>query len=245
MDSSKRRWVQSASSLPVALFAALHLATHASFLVAGRDANERVMAAARAWYNGSAVVEAGLLASIAVHAGCGVLAAAKRSRREWEALAKAAWNDPEILVHKITGWYLLAAMAAHIPAARVGPKHAGVTPMQYAIFATEFLPEFFVPYYLALVVSGALHLCTGLTKAWRVLKLKPSLDGMSPTTFWGVAGGLAVVSASAALAMMGFFYPVPIPPQDAAKIIASYKAHYPAVVLDFLTKRWELKQHTT
>ena len=104
-----------------------------------------------------------------------------------------------------------------------------------AAFAAEFLPEVFIPYYLALVTSGTTHLTLGLSRAAAILGLfEVDQDALLP-----LLAVLNLVSVAATLKLC-----MKYPMQSKMSVDLTIKANkevYPAWLFDYLVVRWRRK----
>jgi succinate dehydrogenase/fumarate reductase cytochrome b subunit len=154
--------LQAGSGLAFAIFLTLHLVTTAAG-AGGSARYDGALATFRHIYRPLLAVEIVLIAIPAlVHVACAIAQIADRRRRGIPP------SGP--LVHRLSGYVLLAAIGGHVFATRVMPAF-GDGPADFSYLAYSLLnwPGFMRPYYVLLGVAGAVHLVIGTTIALRVL----------------------------------------------------------------------------
>lgn len=164
---------QRLSALVFSGFLALHLfaVSGALFSAAVFD---RLLDATRLLY-GYLPVELGLLFALVIHVGASLIL--------WKRRPVDAPRPLGTQVQSIAGFLLLVSIGGHVAATRILPAMSGFqADATYVWIALAIWPTFFVPYYAALGVAGALHLLYGLR----------FLLGKKPVPHWHLIAVLVV-----------------------------------------------------
>ncbi len=159
--------IQAATGLIFGGFLVFHLLN--TWLAAlGPEVYDGVQGALRSVYQAS-VVEALILAALAVHLVAGLLRIAVEPRRQLSA--RARW-------HRYAGFFLLVFIGGHIFAVRGSSWFYDVYPgFEGLAFSIAAVPAYFYPYYFLLAVAGFYH---GLNGAGMALsRLAPAAASAS------------------------------------------------------------------
>ncbi|MEM8769162.1 MAG: hypothetical protein AAGE43_17085 [Pseudomonadota bacterium] len=188
--------IQAATGLIFGLFLVFHLLN--TWLAAfGPGVYDGVQGAFRIVYQAK-VVEALILAALAVHLIVGVLRISLEPRRT--LTPRARW-------HRYAGFFLLAFIGGHILAVRGSSWFYNVYPgFEGLAFSIAAVPGYFYPYYFLLAVAGLYHGLNGASLA--LGRLAPA--GASPSVLSTVALKRTTVAGAfltlAALGGLGGWY---------------------------------------
>src|SRR5262245_21504560 len=154
--------LQAITGVTFAFFLCLHLATTICAARSTKD-YDAVLEMLRPFYRPHVLVEVLLMGIPAtVHIGCAVYNLVYRYRRG------GSGGGGRARVHRIAGYVLLLAIVGHVAATRViptfgeGATATGRADFSFLAYSLVNWPWFFVPYYFALGIAGAVHLWLGL-----------------------------------------------------------------------------------
>jgi hypothetical protein len=227
-----RKRLQALSAIPFAMFVMLHMGVHATFHF-GMETHRTAFLWSRKFYNKYSIIEAGLLGSAFIHAMISLSDGWKRSMEEWQGMLK----DPSRLLHNMLGYVLVILIPIHTYFGRIENVKSGLNDPEIGTFATFFLPEIFVPYYITLSLAGVIHMSLGLVKVARILKfpIQPTIKSKMFQAFTTI---FSLICVSTVFAIAGFYFPVT---HRYAKALLAYsmkKYPFPNGILQFLQKRY-------
>jgi hypothetical protein len=225
------RAIASISGLLIASFTVLHLANHFAGHF-GLDSHRQWMVIFRKYYQ-HPVVEAALLASLAVHSAIAVWKK-KQLYREKGFAGAFSLNDPAKLAHELSGWFLCMSIPGHVFASRFMASSSGMKfpDITYSYASAVFFPPMTL-YYAILAVAGSVHLLSGVGRAARALapRNKELHSPVRGTPFWLGVLGTSVASVSSVLAVTGFYYRIDVAPGEWDAILTSYRRYWPSALV--------------
>ena len=180
--------VQAVSGLLFGIFVCLHLFN--TWLAAlGPDVYDGVQSTLRPLYQ-ALVVEALVLAALAVHIVAGVTRIVTEPRRTLSRRAR---------LHRYAGFFLLLVIGGHITAVRGASWFFDVYPgFEGLAFSIAAVPGYFYPYYFLLAVAGFYHGINGTGIALGRLGGSLRLSNGTLRALTACAAGLTL------LALLGF-----------------------------------------
>jgi len=183
---------QAASGLVFSIFLATHLVNTAIGAL-GPASYDGAQAVLRRGYQAPVIELVAVLGALLVHMGFGVVAMARRGRTVFRAPP-----SPLLTWHRISGWFLLTFALGHVTATRGSSWIAGVAPGFAGVAWTfEWVPAYFIPYYLGLGLAGVVHGCVGVLLASARLGFPiGAAGGRRLRSGAAVLGGLVVLGLS-------------------------------------------------
>jgi len=174
----------------------------------------------RIFYQNPFVEPTVLLGSLIAHlvsSGIRIYDRAKLQGSVWAKLKLDLKNYSALAFHRVSGWFLAAAIAGHVYATRVsalGTQSPLLSGFSVVAFSLHKWPIAFYPYYVTFGICGVYHLCYGVREAYRFLKPKTPENPATPSEvqrakqrreilFWSVVGIGAVGCVAGILAMGG------------------------------------------
>ena len=190
--------IQAVTGVVFFVFLILHL-TNTWLAAAGPAVYDGVQATLRAVYQ-LAVVEALLLAALAVHLVVGIMRIVTEPRRTLSLRAR---------LHRYAGFFLALVIVGHILAVRgsswfydVYPQFAGLA------FSIEYVPAYFFPYYFLLGVAGFYHAVNGFGIAMGRLGWALPISNRALT---GANMASVALMTAALLGLGGYLFDVGVP----------------------------------
>jgi succinate dehydrogenase/fumarate reductase cytochrome b subunit len=170
------------------------------FAHTGIDGYEEVQRFLRIYYQNTFVEPILILGSIGVHSVANIIIASRRWEREKnpKAVKPLTWAQK---INRYTGYFLGAVIPAHIIATRLpgllkGSDYQADFPL--ITFTLQKMGAIFVPYYIALGISGLYHMTYGLLQSSdRLLGTKLARKSTEGSWFLPlmVVGAAAITSA--------------------------------------------------
>ena len=211
--------VQAISGMAFFAFAAVHL-TNTMLATAGEGTYDGFQRVARVVYQ-FPVVELGVMIALIVHVVAGVMRIVERRRQK-----KPAHVPRRLLLHRLSGYFLLAVVFGHIIATRGPSLVRGIYPEFIGLnFSLTSMPYFFFPYYILFGLAGLYHGVNGATVALTALGVRvPEELRRGPVFITGVSVG-ALLVVLGVLSIGGVIFPVtPDPEHPFARLIIEVSA---------------------
>jgi len=199
--------IQAISGLVFLSFLAIHL-VNTMLAAAGEGAYDGFQRATRLVYQ-FPLIELGVLGALGVHVVVGVLRIAHRRKHE-----KAAHVPRRLLLHRLSGYFLLLVIFGHIIATRGPSVVRGVHPEFIGLnFSLTSVPYFFFPYYVLLALSGLYHGVNGAMVALTALRVRVPEPLRRGPIFIATLSVGALLLVIGVLSIGGVIFPVTSDPE--------------------------------